>query len=344
MSMIAVIKKLTTDDLGKAGTAFDQGIQKIKDNILNGVVNIESEHVNDKIVVTGIVQNEMNLTAVNNWNSSLYSGISDALEGVQAGGGIVPGSVKGSSILKLANTVASATGYNIAGTGPASKKIYQGSNLSGFSVTLKWYTPKLENWKQQITNITSLAWPVYMGSDADVKTIETNDNNPDKSFKDRILGIADGLGDILRGSLNTLIARNPEKVMLTIYYEKEEGLILYKMTPLIITSFNLQGSRETYGGVPVIVTATINFDYYQINASGGTAEPQIFAGAPIFATPRIKSDGVISGERAQIRQRVNDSLNSAAPASSTSTAFRVPTTPPAYGTSAFGSDIKVIRQ
>jgi len=338
--MIAVIKKLSTDDLGKAGAAFDQGVQKIKDNILSGVVNIESEHVNDKIVVSGIVQNEMSLTAVNNWNTSLYNGISEVLEGVSgsASAGFMgtgtSGSIKGSSILKLANTVASATGYNIAGTGPASKKIYQGSNLSGFSV----------NWKQQITNITSLAWPVYMGRDKDIKPIQTNDNNPDKSFKDRIIGVADGLGDILGGALDTLIARNPEKVMLTIYYEKEDGRILYQMTPLVITSFNLQGSRETYSGVPVIVTATINFDYYQINASGATSDPQMFAGAPIFSTPKIQGTGVGSRERAKTLQRSNNSLDSAAPASSTSTAFRAPTSTPAYGTSAFGSDINVVRQ
>lgn len=162
--MVAIIRKLTTSDLGEANASFDQGMQKIKDNILGGVVNIESEHVNDKIVVSGIVQNEMSLTAVNNWNTSLYSGISDALEGVQLGVGV---SVKGSSLLKLANTVASATGYNIAGTGPSSKKIYQGSNLSGFSITLKWYTPKTPKWQRQITNLTSLAWPVYMGREKD---------------------------------------------------------------------------------------------------------------------------------------------------------------------------------
>lgn len=293
MSMIAVIKKLNTDNLGEANAAFDRGIQKIKDNILGGIVNVESEHVNDSIVVRGIVQNEMNLTAVNNWSNSLYSGISDALEGfsgsASAGfmGSGASGSIKGSSILKLANTVAGATGYNIAGTGPASKKIYQGSTLSGFSITLKWYTPRSgENWKKQITNLTSLAWPVYMGRNKDNKAIEPNDNNPDKSFTDRITGVVDGLGDILGGALDNLIARNPEKVMLTITHGNN---IIYNLTPLVITSFNLQGSRETSGGYPIIMTATINFEYYQINASGSTGAKQVFGGAPIFNTPLITS-------------------------------------------------------
>lgn len=311
MSMIAVIKKLSTSDLGNSNASFDQGIQKIKDNILGGIVNVESEHVNDNIIVSGIVQNEMTLTAVNNWNSSLYSGISDALEGVTVGGELTQSKIKGSSILKLINTVAGATGYNISGTGPASKKIYHGSNLSGFQVTLKWYTPRSVNWKNQITNITSLAWPVYMGSEKNAQSLVTNDNNPDKTFSDRVKGVLDGITDIAGGAINNLIARNPEKVMLSVYYGGDESKPMYKMTPLIITSFTLQGSRETYNGVPVIVTATINFDYYQINASGSTALPQLFAGADIFATPKIKSNiststpttgAGVSGSRVQIAQ------------------------------------------
>lgn len=287
--MVATIRKLNTSDLRDANASFDEGMQKIKDNILGGIVNIESEHVNDNIVVSGIVQNEMTLTAINNWNTSLFAGISDALEGVQIGGGLLPGSVKGSSILKLANTVASATGYNIAGTGPASKKIYQGSNLGGFAVTLKWYTPRSKNWQNQLTNLTALAWPVYMGREKNSDIPKINDNNPDKSFGDRVKGVIDGLVDIAGGAINNLIARNPEKVMLTISYKGDDSNPIYLMTPLVITSFTLQGSRETYGAVPVIVTATINFEYYQTNASGSTGTKQYFAGAPIFATPQITS-------------------------------------------------------
>lgn len=310
MSMVAVIRKLTTEDLGEANASFDRGMQKIKDNILGGVVNIESEHVNDRIAVSGIVQNEMTLTAVNDWKTSLYSGISDALERVQIGGGLAPASVKGSSLLKFANTVAAATGYNIAGTGPASKKIYQGSNLSGFSITLKWYTPKSKKWKKQITNLTSLAWPVYMGREKDNKPIDFS-NAPAEGFMERVKGVLDGLGNIVGGAIDNLIARNPEKVMLTITHNGEE---IYKLTPLVITSFTLQGSRETSGGYPIIMTATINFDYYQINASGSTATKQTFGGAPIFATPQIISQrssapnnstsglasGLASGSRVQV--------------------------------------------
>lgn len=310
MSMTAVIKKLGDADLGGSNASFDQGLQKIKDSILGGWANIESEHVNDNIVVRGIVQNEMTLTAVNNWNTSLYSGISEALEGVNVGGGLIPGSVKGSSILKLANTVASATGYNISGTGPASKKIYQGSNLSGFGVTFKWYTPKSTHWKEQISNLASLAWPVYMGKAPDVSPL-VNNNTPNSTFTDRVKGVVEGVIDIAGGAINNLIARNPEKVMLTIFYGNDDGPIMYQMTPLVITSFTLQGSRETYQGVPVIVTATVNFDYYQINASGSTAIKQYFGGAPIFATPQIKSElkpiptngsnnGLASGDRVQV--------------------------------------------
>lgn len=300
MSMVATIRKLSTEDLNKANASFDAGIQKIKENILGGVINIESENVNDNIVVSGIVQNEMNLSAINNWSTSLYSGISEALEGVSIGGELTQSKVKGSSILKLINTVAGATGYNISGTGPASKKIYQGSNLSGFSVTLKWYTPRAKNWENQITNLTSLAWPVYMGREK-TKDPPIKDNNPDKSFGERVKGTVEGLVDIAGGAIDNLIARNPEKVMLTICYEgkgSKKGKTMYKMTPLVINSFSLQGSRETTAdGVPVIVTATINFEYYQINASGSTGDEQLFAGAPIFATPKIQTQRTSSPDK-----------------------------------------------
>ena len=296
MSMVARIETLSIDDLGDANSGFDQGAQKIFRGIM-GTINETT--TNEQICVEGIVQNEISITATNNWSSTLFYGLTDAFEGVSASpsaAGFSAGSVKGSTILKLAKTVTGSLGYNLAGTGPASKKIYQGSSLSGFNVILKWYTPKSTNWQSHLLNLTNLAWPngISFSSDSSIDP-NTKPTVPSKSTdgKDNMVGsVLSGLGDIIGGIGTNLISKNPEKVKLTIFYgPSEKGVKMYFLTPLIITSFTLTGSRETFNGVPLIVTANISFDYYQVNPTGTLKNNvnQIFGGAIIFEKPKIKA-------------------------------------------------------
>jgi hypothetical protein len=128
----------------------------------------------------GIVQGNIKLSAVNNWNTSLYYGISDAIGGISISGsggipGVASGSIKttASSILKFGNTMASVAGYTLGGTGPASKKMYQGSNLSGFNIQFKWYTPYMNGWQDAIRVLTILGWP--SATNADLKPSGANE-------------------------------------------------------------------------------------------------------------------------------------------------------------------------
>src|ERR1035437_1544965 len=102
MSMVARIETLGIDDLGDANSGFDQGAQKIFRGIM-GTINETT--ANEQICVEGIVQNEISITATNNWNSTLFYGLMDAFEGVTVSpsvAGFSAGKVKGSTILKLA--------------------------------------------------------------------------------------------------------------------------------------------------------------------------------------------------------------------------------------------------
>lgn len=114
------------------------------------------------LYLEGIVQGEIKLQATNDWKTTTYYGITDALGGIRgsAENAMVGGfSVNGSSVLKFANTVMNVFGYTLGGTGPASKRMYGGSNLNGLNVQFKWYTPYMSGWKEALYALCYLAWP-----------------------------------------------------------------------------------------------------------------------------------------------------------------------------------------
>jgi hypothetical protein len=92
-------------------------------------------------------------------------------------------------------------------------------------------------------------------------------------------------GDLVSG-LKDSLAVNPPKVTLDIGVLNGDNLeVKYSFSPLIITSFSIDASRETVGDKPIIITIDIGFDYYLINANGShgaIATKQMFAGLPIF--------------------------------------------------------------
>lgn len=430
MSLRGVIKGIDSES-GDSGQ-FDLAITKFKDAIkkLSGF-DFSNNSDSPQGTIEGIVQGDIKLTANNNWNSTLYYGFTDAagkvgFEGTQA-----------SSLIKLSNTVMSAAGYTLGGTGPASKKMYQGSNLSGFTVQFKWYTPMMTGWREAIQALSLLAWPTATraldknqtpkkeGSEVpqndndvaaiieqlkqklnqhsieasnlcrllsnipeadqnltenefiakykfnpkicdmneiyyqyaqstdkagltadylkgkgaafdviakdktnlnalsgqfqfelgDIGQCNTDDpyrNNPSEVTRNPKASLLDGgkiktvdgtpkkdpnfnagaldalgaamdifggIGNLLGGMMDS-IAVNPPKVELCIY---SGDTLKYRLTPLVITSFTVNTSRETIEGDPVIVTIDLTFDYYIVNATGAEHAPdQLFAGSPIF--------------------------------------------------------------
>lgn len=154
MSMVGRVRGV--DPKGTVG-GIDAAVSKLKSALskMSGG-SLDFTNVTDDptgFSFDGIVQGNVKLSAVNNWSTSLYYGISDAADKLGFSG------TTASSILKFANTMASVAGYTLGGTGPASKKMYQGSNLNGFNVQFKWYTPYMDGWQDAIKILTILAWP-----------------------------------------------------------------------------------------------------------------------------------------------------------------------------------------
>ena len=437
MSLRGVISTIAADKQ----TSFDEAMYKMK-QALTDVTGIDLHNATDSgnsISVEGIIQGDIKLQAINDWKTTMFYGFSDAAQNVGFGG------TNASAIIKFANTVGNVLGYTLGGTGPASKKMYGGSNLNGFTVQFKWYTPYMQGWKSAIQALTFIAWPsspfdgdgaeklvnkqntpqvtaasqeeqyksilkklddhakailhlqsmvgaairsgltddqkatelrkvgstsfgftdlneiasyiARYATDADacasktmnltnmstaidanvknaaiarselqlypndigsdINTVHWYDQSgipvnpsaikidgmgdkqsPEKkdtgsgtsSFESAYKGvhllnagvnIASGTLDLLKGLANS-IAVNPPKVQLEIFSGTE---IKYRFSPLVVTSFTMNASRETINGDPVIVTIDVSFDYYAINSTGSDAADkanQLFAGVPIF--------------------------------------------------------------
>lgn len=409
-------------------------LKKAIGNITGTSIGNDADDPYPGVFVEGIVQGDIKFNAVNDWKTTVYYGLVDALSGAKGEGGLA--SITGSSVAKFANTVMNVMGYTLGGTGPASKKMYNGSNLNGFSVQFKWYTPYMEGWREAIQSLCVLGWPMsaYNQGNVTVDTLNTpseaeklateeeykkilkacndhwsalaamsvkihqmqsiDDNESDETkkiydsyFKDKTfpytdlneikavvskymgnvgsLRTADGnalrsiqvdkmvieaakrrdplqlrsnsigsdiggvhwydqpslpsdhlvpaiTGDktiaepvkepaVATGEVNLFkafdsvknasislfkglvdsFARNPPIVKLEILDSK--GDPKYLLSPLIISGFSINASRETINGEPLLLTIDITFDYYQTNATNAIqAPPQKFAGVPMF--------------------------------------------------------------
>lgn len=388
------------------------------------------------VFVEGIVQGDIKFNAVNDWKTTLYYGFTDSLKSAKLGSDLGPGTINGSSIMKFANTVMNVMGYTLNGTGPASRKMYNGSNLNGFSVQFKWYTPYMRGWGEALQSLCVLGWPMsawnqgntgvvtrnepteaeklategeyknilkacndhwsalaamsvkihqmqaiddnksvetkkiydsyfkdktfpytdlneikaevgkYMGnvgslgtaannalrsiqvdkmvieaanrrdsiqlrsnnigSDIggvhwyDQKSLPSNPSVPaitgDKTIAEPVKepttssggvnllkafdSVKDASSSLLKGLVDSF-ARNPPIVKLEISDHKKT--LKYSFSPLVITGFTVNASRETIDGDPVILTIDVSFDYYQVNATNAIQAPkQVFAGVPMF--------------------------------------------------------------
>ena len=151
MSLRGVVSTIGAEDQSK----FDEFVQKMKKSFqdLTGADVTNQTDTANGLFIDGIVQGEIKFQALNDWKTTLFYGFSDAASNVGISG------TNASSIIKFANTVGNVLGYTLGGTGPASKKMYGGSNLNGFSVQFKWYTPYMSGWQQAIQNLTYMAWP-----------------------------------------------------------------------------------------------------------------------------------------------------------------------------------------
>lgn len=178
MSLRGVISVEDTDNVG----GFAAAVGKFKEGIANitGVSMAQGSNKTPvgKLTIEGIVQGEIKLQAINDWKTTLFYGFSDAASNVGVSG------TNASSILKFSNTVMNAMGYTLGGTGPASKKMYGGSNLNGFNLQFKWYTPYMNGWRDAIRNLSFLAWPTTVFSDVDESALQEGVQTPSQSDKE----------------------------------------------------------------------------------------------------------------------------------------------------------------
>lgn len=178
MSLRGVISVEDTDNVG----GFAAAVGKFKEGIANitGVSMAQGSNKTPlgKLTIEGIVQGEIKLQAINDWKTTLFYGFSDAASNVGVSG------TNASAILKFSNTVMNAMGYTLGGTGPASKKMYGGSNLNGFNLQFKWYTPYMNGWRDAIRNLSFLAWPTTVFADAEESALQEGVQAPSQSDKE----------------------------------------------------------------------------------------------------------------------------------------------------------------
>lgn len=168
---------------------FDEAVLKIKEAIgkLTGTsIGVDGQNPLPNIYLEGIVQGDIKLQASNDWKTTTFYGLADSLKGVSAGGGVVPAQAKVGSIIKLANTIANVSGYTLSGTGPSSRKMYNGSNLTGFNIQFKWYTPYMKGWYEAIQSLCLLAWPSSIFNSKRNPEIQTKELEESLAAKERI--------------------------------------------------------------------------------------------------------------------------------------------------------------
>jgi len=418
-------------------------VKKAIGNITGTSIGNDADDPYPNIFVEGIVQGDIKFNAINDWKTTLYYGFTDSLKGAKVGGVLTRSSVNGSSVIKFANTLMNTMGYTLGGTGPASRKMYNGSNLNGFSVQFKWYTPYMEGWREAIQSLCVLGWPMSaynqgntgvntkieptesekLAIEAEYKNIiancaqhiraianmrvkieqmkELDDNDSEETLKiyneyfkgkkfqytdlneialmvdsyirigaslstplsdlesslkidnlvmaaaknrdalqlrsnsigsdinavhwydntaipvdekltkiegdkttstpsktveqpssSKGVNLFDAFGNVKDAAISLFkgladsFARNPPIVKLEIFDHTNSRKYLF--SPLVISGFSINASRETIEGDPVLLTIDITFDYYQVNATNAIQAPnQTFAGVPLFKLEEV---------------------------------------------------------
>lgn len=256
MSLVVEITKVDSyEDLSGLTSILRTLTEKISTSI--GFADFSAFN---SVACRGILQNNLDISFTNKWDSTVYQGVMsgiDKLTQVADGAYGKLGKVVTAAI-DFSQTALNMGGMSMIGAGAASTKMYGGSNISGLTVSLKWYTPQATKssngeleYSESIKALMSLGFPTQRsGTDSKVATDGKVQDDTNKISK----------------TLETLFSINPPPVRLTIY---NGNVVVYNLYPLIITNIQLTSSRETYNGKPIVVGANVSFDFYQIKGNGG---------------------------------------------------------------------------
>ena len=249
-------------------------------------------------VCRGILQNDININFSNNWGQTVYQGIYGALE--TASHTQIAAATFGASLqvfkagFDVAQTGLNMGGVSLVGAGAASTKLYQGSTMSGFSTTMKWYTPKDKTYEDSLKALMILGFPSLRKPQSQAgESLDAMGQNSDRqdnmfgSFMNNvpIVGQIPSLVADVYDSLSSLASYNPPILMVTIV--DNLGNVIFQLLPLVISNISINCSRETYFDgkqrIPVVISATVSYEFYQVYGNNGyTDQPFVIGGVSLL--------------------------------------------------------------
>jgi len=268
---MSLIVNISSIDLSDSNNSTTKGITNTLNKLTSSVGNIFGGKTTKEIIkgtrCSGILQNDIALTFTNNWTGTAYQGLYQGLESLsnqKLPFGVSLNAVK--ATYDFSNTMLNMGGMSIVGTGAASTRTYNGSAISGLSVSMKWYTPLDDTYKVAIPAILILGFPSQRKA-ASSSASGTGSNG--SSWVDSIPGISTLKSVItdISDTFSTLLSYNPPPVTLNI--ANSSGDAIFNLYPLVITSIAFNTSRETCNGIPVVIGITVGFEFYQIRGNNG---------------------------------------------------------------------------
>lgn len=279
------------DASSNVSTALRDKLNKLAVGIASLGGGSSTNEIIKSAICRGILQNEVDITFANSWGGNLYKGIMDGvseLSKTKIEAATFGASLNAfNSLFKFGTTALNMGGVSMAGAGAGTTKIYEGSSISSLNVVMKWYTPVDDSYKEAMYALMLLGFPSFR------KAI--NENNSSDLVKDvlgegKLANVANFIASPFTAvidTLGTLLSFNPVPVVLKIM--SNDGSDNYKTTfklhPLVISSINFNFSRETHNGLPIVITANVAFEFYQVlgnNGYGGDSGDFILAGVPLM--------------------------------------------------------------
>lgn len=267
------------------------GLKKIITAAASIVSSDNAESIINSTVCRGILQNDINIAFTNNWSTNVYKGLMDSFSTISKTKVLATSldAVKG--VYDAASTLTNMGGMSVVGTGAGTTKIYGGSGISSFNLSMKWYTPVDKSYSTALQSLMILGFPSFRNP---YKNSSDNSNsNTGDGLLNKLSKFGGGIVDTvleIKDTLATLLSFNPPAVKVTIYsYDGTNNNILFNIYPLVITGINFHFSRETHNGIPVVIGADITFEFYQVMGNNGYANDDFkLAGVPIMGNlPRL---------------------------------------------------------
>ena len=273
MSLIVEISNVDNDVVGIDGVT--KSLRSITSAIGNLFTSGNTQNVIKNTVCKGILQNDLDIGFTNTWNSNAYQGIMSGVEKTAASANTGTWGNWGKlavGIIDFTQTAMNMGGMSLVGAGPASTKVYGGSDINGFKVSMKWYTPNDESYKDSIKAILVLGFPSY-------RNPQNNAPNNSSSVFSKIPGVS-----AIADTLGSLASYNPPPVRVSV--RNSNNKLVFNLHPLVITNISFHTSRETCNGIPIVLGVDVDFVFYQIKGNNGyvgTEEQQfIIAGVSVL--------------------------------------------------------------